>query len=58
MRNDRFATEREIKDSLKKLSESEGGGPVLWVDPETKEVYVLDSESNLIFLGVSGEASY
>lgn len=54
MRNDRFATDREIKDHLKKLSESEGGGPVLWVDPETKEVYVLNSESNLIFLGVSG----
>ena len=54
MRNERFATEREIKDNLTKISDSKGGGPVLWVDPKTKEVYVLNSESNLIFLGVSG----
>ena len=54
MRNERFATSREIKDHLVKLSESNGGGPILWVDPETKEIYVLDSESNLIFFGVSG----
>jgi len=54
MRNDKFATEREIKENLTKLSESKGGGPVLWVDPITKEIYVSDSEANKIYLGVSG----
>lgn len=54
MRSERYSTEHEIKSVLKALSDKTGGGPVLWVDPETKGVYVLDSEANTIFLGVSG----
>lgn len=54
MRSDRYSTEHEIKSILKNISETSGGGPVLWVDPDTKDVYVLDSESHVIFLGQSG----
>ena len=54
MRNDKFASPDEIKRVLKNINNAQGGGPLLWMDPETKDAYLLDSESNNIFLGVSG----
>lgn len=54
MYSEKYSTANEIKGVLTRISSSNGGGPVLWVDPDTKDVYVLSTESNLIYLGVSG----
>ena len=36
------------------MGQEQHGGPILYVDPDSKKVYVLDSESHIILLGSSG----
>ena len=54
MYSERYSSPHEVKSVLKKMNSKNGGGPVLYVDPDTRKPYVLDSESNIILLGVSG----
>lgn len=51
--NVEFSSEEEIKRELSK-ADGTSSGPVLFMDWETGEPYVSGSESNAIFLGVTG----
>ncbi len=55
MKKERFSSKSEIKEVLTRVSKpGTAGGPILFVDPKTDEPYCLTSESNVVFLGVTG----
>lgn len=54
MSNSKFTEPRDIMSILTRLSDEQGGGPVLYVDPESGQIYVLNSEGHIILLGQSG----
>ncbi|MBO4926738.1 MAG: type IV secretory system conjugative DNA transfer family protein [Clostridiales bacterium] len=51
---DGFSSDEEIREVLNKADGEHGGGPVLYIDWENGEPYANTSESNGIFLGVTG----
>lgn len=51
---DAFAEPEEIKKTLNKVNDLQGGGPVLFYDQEEDAAYCLPMETNTILLGVTG----